>query len=69
MYSNEGCSRCQNGYSATNQGLCVITDPNCLEYDGTTCSRCKDNFVVFDGKCVMKDEYCKVYEQNGMGCK
>lgn len=43
-------------------------NPNCLGYEGTQCIKCRDGFSLVQGNCVVQDENCVIYGQNGIIC-
>lgn len=47
---NGDCTQCENKYSH-NGTDCVFEEDNCAEYDGYECTKCNDNYFLFNDIC------------------
>lgn len=67
------CSRCMDGLSKNQQGLCLTKNLNCVAIANTMeCMLCQREFILVAGKCINNDTKCALVEPvNGlcMQCK
>lgn len=67
-YDQNSCTKCDLNFILINSGVCVLRDPYCLKYQGTQCCQCQQGWILKQGSCVVQDENCVKYGQNGLIC-
>lgn len=68
-YNNSVCIGCSQGYALNKGNLCILQDPNCLNYniEQTQCQTCIKGYRFDeDGKCEYADSHCSQFDSSGI---
>jgi proprotein convertase subtilisin/kexin type 5 len=66
LHTNGSCQRCVLGYQISGNGSCILTIPNCKQYNFTGCNLCERTFTLSpSGTCSKMIQGCANMTDDG----